>query len=208
MQHPNISPSVRPIRRRYCWWSANQSGGLLAPYPVRWKHLNISCCQPYQVSQWGLCGGQVRPGSYVLGSPANQNRGWSLPDQSAIRDLESPLDLCLMSASIINDGRYSLKPTILQQSKHKHIDDWPAFQLPLGIVRYRRSDKRFPPPRMFWRDQIAWQIIEMFLPLTYIYVFQIPTDSFETWDGVIKTWFSYNIDKINIEIHQKEKVIE
>ena len=39
-----------------------------------------------------------------------------------------------MSASIINDGRYSLKPTILQQSKHKHIDQGPAWRLPLGSL--------------------------------------------------------------------------
>ena len=54
--------------------------------------------------------------------------GWLTNQEAGI----CPPHLCLMSASIINDGRYSLKPTILQQSKH--IDDWPAFPLPLGSL--------------------------------------------------------------------------
>ena len=99
---------------------------IAVPWPVRWKHLNISWCQPYQVTQWSLCRGQVHCSSCVLMSAANQNRVWRLTDQSESRD-----HLCLMSASIINDGRYSLKPTILQQSKH--IDNWPAFLFPLPL---------------------------------------------------------------------------
>ena len=55
-------------------------------------------------------------------------RGWLTNQGAGI----CPPHLCLMSASIINDGHYSLKPTILQQSKH--IDDWPAFPLPLGSL--------------------------------------------------------------------------
>ena len=50
-----------PIRGQHCRWSANQRQVLLAPDPVRWKHLNISCCQPYQVSQWSLCEARCSP---------------------------------------------------------------------------------------------------------------------------------------------------